>query len=73
MKSKNSFADNPHFCLGYQGIEMVRIDPLLALPCPLQLRKLEHSNVIEATLGGETVVLTGAKLEEFWRMVEQLR
>jgi hypothetical protein len=46
-----------------------RIDIPSSLGLPLQLRKVDRSTAIEVLLAGNTVLLTGAQVDEFWRMV----
>lgn len=72
-KRPNSFIDTPHSCQGYQGIGWTAINVPSALGCPLQLRKIDWSMAIEVSLAGNTVLLTEAQVDEFWRMVGKLR
>lgn len=59
-----------HFeCRGYTGIKVVPPD----LDSPLRIRRLENSRSLEVTLGREELIITGAQLDEFWRMIKALR
>jgi hypothetical protein len=50
-----------------------RIDALSPNGLPLQLRRIDRTTAIEATLEGRTVLLTGPQVEQFWKMVEGLK
>lgn len=73
MSGQVVFKDPTHPCKGYGHIA---IAPYIQSPpngLPLQLRRIDRTTAIEATLEGRTVLLTGTQVEQFWKMVEGLK
>ena len=44
-----------------------------SLGLPLQLRRIDRTTAIEATLGHQVVILTGAQVDQFWKMIDELK
>ena len=50
-----------------------QFDVQQSLGLPLQLRRIDRTTAIEATLGHQVVILTGAQVDQFWKMIDELK